>query len=235
MTDIIKIEERTFNNQKINTVNARELHSKLENKRQFSDWIKQRIEQYDFIENQDYIIISQNCEKGGRPLIEYYISIDMAKELCMVENNEQGKIIRKYFIQCEKQLKQLVPTNLKEALLLAYQQQCKIEEQQQLLQEQKPKVEFYDMVIDSKDWIDMGQVAKTLNLGLGRNKIFEILRDKKILDKKNNPYQEYQDRGYFRLIETSYNMPNGDCKIYLKTLVSQKGLDYIRKLLTFKY
>ena len=118
----------------------------------------------------------------------------------------------------------------------AYEEELEIlklknQEQQQLIEQQQPKVEFYDKVIDSKDWIDMGQVAKVLNDGLGRNKIFEILRDNKILDRKNNPYQQYQDQGYFRLIETSYNLPNGDCKIYLKTLISQKGLDYIRKLI----
>ncbi|WP_294402988.1 phage antirepressor KilAC domain-containing protein [uncultured Clostridium sp.] len=241
MSDIIKIEEKIFNNQSIQTVNARELHEKLENKRQFTDWIKQRIEKYDFVENQDYIIISQNCEtirnyenttrKGVSVSTEYFVSLDTAKELCMVENNEKGKLIRKYFIECEKKLKQLAPTNLKDALLLAYQQQCKIEEQQQLIEQQQPKVEFYDKVIDSKDWIDMGQVAKVLNERIGRTKLFEFLRNNKILDKKNNPYQQYQDKGYFRLIETSYNLPNGDCKIYLKTLVSQKGLDFIRKKL----
>ncbi|WP_294402999.1 phage antirepressor KilAC domain-containing protein [uncultured Clostridium sp.] len=118
----------------------------------------------------------------------------------------------------------------------AYEEELEIlrlknEEQQQLIEQQQPKVEFYDKVIDSKDWIDMGQVAKVLNERIGRTKLFEFLRNNKILDKKNNPYQQYQDKGYFRLIETSYNLPNGDCKIYLKTLVSQKGLDFIRKKL----
>lgn len=118
----------------------------------------------------------------------------------------------------------------------AYEEELEIlrlknEEQRQLIEQQQPKVEFYDKVVDSKDWIDMGQVAKVLNEGIGRTKLFEFLRNNKILDKKNNPYQQYQDQGYFRLIETSYSLPNGDCKIYLKTLVSQKGLDFIRKKL----
>ena len=91
-------------------VNARELHIYLQSRQQFSDWIKSRIEKYDFIENQDYICISENYEtqraNGQRGIAtrkEYYISIDMAKELSMVENNEQGKTARKYFIECEKQ------------------------------------------------------------------------------------------------------------------------------------
>ena len=94
-----------------------------------------------------------------------------------------------------------------------------------------PKAEFYDAVTDSKDAIPMSSVAKVLNIkGIGRNKLFEILRDKNILRGNNEPYQTMVDRGYFRVIETKYTK-NGDTHINLKTLVTQKGLDYIRKIL----
>lgn len=103
-------------------VNARELHQKLGNKRQFANWIKQRIEQYGFVENQDYEVFnkfvknSNDAENqdyevfkenlknssGGRSRKEYALSLDMAKELCMIENNEQGRLFRKYFIEVEK-------------------------------------------------------------------------------------------------------------------------------------
>lgn len=94
----------------IQAVNARELHTFLQNKRQFSDWIKQRIAEYDFIENQDFVSFSQNCEKpkGGRPTTEYAITLDMAKELSMVERNEQGKMARRYFIECERIARQVM-------------------------------------------------------------------------------------------------------------------------------
>lgn len=93
-------------------INARELHGILKNKRKFSDWIKQRIEQYEFVENQEFWSFSQICEKpmGGRPSKEYYLSIDMAKELCMVENNNIGKSLRKYFIEVEKRYRDIVET-----------------------------------------------------------------------------------------------------------------------------
>ncbi len=96
---------------------ARELHVFLENSRQFADWIKERICQYDFIENQDFVSISQNNEKpkGGRPRTDYHITLGMAKELAMVERNAKGKEARQYFIECEKQLLEskghLVPHN----------------------------------------------------------------------------------------------------------------------------
>lgn len=98
-------------------------------------------------------------------------------------------------------------------------------------EQMKPKAEFYDAVTDSKGAIPMGEVAKVLDLGIGRNKLFEILRKKKILMANNVPLQRFIDAGYFRVIETKYNKPNGDVAINIKTLVLQKGIDYIRKVL----
>ena len=101
-----------------------------------------------------------------------------------------------------------------------------------IIEEQRPKVEFYDCVTESKDTIDMGEVAKILNCGLGRNKIFEILRNKNILNKHNQPYQRYVDLGYFKIVENKYPLPDGSVKIGLKTVVFQKGLDFIRNVLS---
>ena len=82
-------------------VNARELHQKLGSKRDFSNWIQDRISKYGFVENQDFEVFNKFVEnsKGGRPSKEYALSLDMAKELCMIENNEQGRLFRKYFIE----------------------------------------------------------------------------------------------------------------------------------------
>lgn len=89
-------------------VNARQLHQFLEVGRDFSNWIKARIFDYDFQENQDYIIFANSGENSnvGRPTIEYRLTLDMAKELSMVERNEKGRMARRYFIECEKQLYQ---------------------------------------------------------------------------------------------------------------------------------
>ena len=96
--------------------------------------------------------------------------------------------------------------------------------------EMKPKAEFYDDVTGSTDTIDIGSVAKVLNIpNMGRNKLFSFLREKKVLNKRNEPYQEYVDKGYFRQIETSWEH-NGTTHINLKTVVFQKGVDYIRQL-----
>ena len=86
----------------INSADARELHSFLNSERQYANWIQDRITQYGFIENQDFVIIITYT--GIRQRKEYFVTLDMAKELCMVENNDKGKEARRYFIKCEKEL-----------------------------------------------------------------------------------------------------------------------------------
>ncbi len=94
-----------------------------------------------------------------------------------------------------------------------------------------PKVDFFDSVAESKDAIEMKAVANTLNyISIGRNKLFAILREQKVLLPSNLPYQKYIDAGYFRTIETKKNC-GSEIRIFIKTLVYQKGLDYIKKLL----
>lgn len=110
--------------------------------------------------------------------------------------------------------------------------QAENERQKQQLIEVAPKVDFYNAVTESKDCIDMAQVAKLLNVkGIGRNNLIEILKEKGVLDKKKQPYQKYVDRGYFRVIETPYSLPDGTQRINLKTVVFQKGVDFIRKVI----
>jgi anti-repressor protein len=98
--ELIKIENRNGKE----TVNARELHEFLESKQEFSSWIKNRISKYGFIENEDYTLVDNFIKQvsGTKHLKDYYLSIDMAKELSMVENNEKGKQARRYFIEVEK-------------------------------------------------------------------------------------------------------------------------------------
>lgn len=239
MNELIKITEH--NGQR--AVNARELHAFLESKQQFADWIKDRIEKFGFVENQDFEVF-QNFMKnpqGGRPSKEYALSIDMAKELSMVENNERGRQARKYFIECEKAYRAAkTPQTYLEALkaLVASEeerQKLALENKQQAekIEEDRPKVEFFDDVADSKTAVELGIAAKTLNFAnIGRNNLFEFLRNNKILMEKHNvPYQKYIDCGYFRIIEQRYDRADGVSCINFKTLVYQRGIDFIRKLL----
>lgn len=98
----------------------------------------------------------------------------------------------------------------------------------------KPAAEFAYQICSSKDAIDIGNCAKVLNRNIGRNNLFEFLRNRKVLQQDNIPYQKYIDSGYFWVIETKYTIPSGETKISLKTLVLQKGVAYINKLLREK-
>lgn len=108
------------------------------------------------------------------------------------------------------------------------------ESQQHKIAIDAPKVEFYDEVVDSKDALPMDRVAKLLNIGIGRNRLFAFLREKKVLMPNNTPYQKYVELGWFRCVESKFSKPNGDTCINIKTVVLQKGLDGIRKMFNNK-
>lgn len=101
--------------------NARDLHAALQVGRVFGTWITDRIKQYGFVENEDFWVIdfpdSGNQKKGrggDRRSIDYHLTIDMAKELAMIENNDVGRAVRRYFIQAEKTLREKLQAELRE-------------------------------------------------------------------------------------------------------------------------
>ena len=226
--ELIKITERNGKN----VVSAKELYDFLGYDRsQWSRWYQTNILNNEYAEdNVDYEAF--DTVSNGNHTKEFAITIDFAKELSMLSRTEKGKKARLYFIKCEKKLmnKFSIPQTYSEALLLASNQAKQIEEQSKQLEEQKPKVEFFDQVTDSKDAVDMKECAKILNMGIGRNRLFEFLRSRAILDRKNLPYQIFIDKGYFRTVETSYTKADGTNCINIKTVVYQKGMDYIRKI-----
>ena len=115
MHDLIKIKKSNINGSEINSVNARETYDYLGlAKGQFSRWIKSAIEKYDFVQNEDYITIDTDVE-GVK---DYIVSLDMAKELCLVSNTPKGKETRKYFINFEKQHQRILTTS-EQIILLA--------------------------------------------------------------------------------------------------------------------
>ncbi|AAC23072.1 hypothetical protein A6J38_02930 [Haemophilus influenzae] len=103
--NLIPVFNGLIQNQPVQLCNARELHAFVESKQQYTDWIKNRINEYGFIQDEDYLVITERT--NGRPRKEYHITLDMGKELGMVERNERGRQIRQYFIRCERTLKAL--------------------------------------------------------------------------------------------------------------------------------
>jgi phage anti-repressor protein len=110
-TPLVPVFTGTISNQSIQLCNARDLHHFLESGREFATWIKNRIEQYGFIAGEDYLtnLSNRSDGKAGRGRTEYHLTLDMAKELAMVENNEKGREIRRYFISLERSGKHALP------------------------------------------------------------------------------------------------------------------------------
>lgn len=194
--------------------------------------IRNLVEQLDNDNERNFALVDYTDSKGKkRPMYK------LSKKGCLClasgyDANLRMRIINRWEELEKKELQNFkVPTTFAEALRLAAEQAEQIEAQQKLIEVQKPKAEFYDEVVDSKDALPMDRVAKTLNSGLGRNKLFAFLREKGVLMKNNTPYQKYVDLGWFRCIETKFTKPNGDTCINIKTVVLQRGLDGIRKML----
>lgn len=113
MKALIAIHQQSLNNQPLPTVSARELHTFLEVGRDFSTWIKDRIEEFGYESGRDFLAITVSPDLGksqmGRPPIEYHLTLDMAKELAMIERSPMGRVARKYFIKCEQLAREAVP------------------------------------------------------------------------------------------------------------------------------
>lgn len=237
MNELIKIEKSRGGKE---IVSARDLHSVLESGKDFSSWIKVKlISNKLFTENKDYIVFPQKGEnlKGGRPKIEYAITVDVAKHLALMENTQKGKEVRNYFIARDEELRniqtKMLPLSYKEALKELIVQVEENEKKQLLLDEQKPKVVFAESVEASDKSILIGSLAKILKqngIDIGQNKLFKYLRDNGYLcingERKNIPTQKAMMLKLFQIKESIVMSPSGLSKLSITTKVTGKGQIY---------
>lgn len=247
MKELIKI--RT-NEEGKKLVSARELHEFLESKERFSKWFEKMLK-YGFELNEEYTPYQMVHPQNNQTIDDYIVTIEMAKELSMVSRLEKGKEARRYFIRCEKKLKEVS----KKALLLetiynggqegilASKKLTEIEVEEATtplldkIEEDKPLVEFSNQISRSVNAIEIGKFAKVVkdeHINLGRNKLFQWLRDNKYLMKDNTPYQDKVNQGLFELEEYTYNTPYGE-KLATKSLITGKGQIYIVEKLRKEY
>lgn len=217
------------------------------NKSNYSTWAKRNIINNNFAEESiDYWSFVVNDERNPNPTTDYKITASFAKKLCMTSKTKRGEQARDYFIKVEdilkeksKEKKLILPTDYESALEELIKQVRKnkklsIENTKfkKTEKENKPKLELYERLLNGKNTVTMGEVAKTLNIqGMGRNDLFAILRELKILMKNNVPYQKYLENGkYFKVTFKSIAMHYGIENIPV-TNVTAKGLEFIHKQL----
>ena len=220
-------------------VSARELHTFLESKKQFADWIKHRISKYDLTEDVDYTSFSLNGENGGKSK-EFALTLDTAKELAMVEGNAKGKQARKYFIECEQKLK-AQPTkalSAKELALMVIQAeeekerlQLQNEMQQLELKKSAPKVEFYDKVMSSPDSFTSTTIAK--ELGMSAVEFHKQMNCRGVMYRHEGHwvlYSKYQNKEYTKTRTHIYTDSQGTQRTGITTTWTQKGREFIHSL-----
>jgi anti-repressor protein len=225
MTNLIPI---NYNNDK-QTVSARMLHEFLEVETRYNDWFP-RMAEYGFNEGIDFYSILSKTPEGGRPSTDHQLTIEMAKELCMLQRTEKGKQARQYFIELEKRW------NSPEALMARALKMAdtKILSLQSAVDELSPKAESFDTFMNAVGNLTIEETAKTLNIpGVGRNKLFDILTFRNILFKSSNSYrayQEYVNSGYF--VHKQVPVKKGDLiEQRTQVFLTPKGLDWLSKKL----
>ena len=239
MEEIIKINTTQSGEQ---FVNARELHKALEVKTQFNKWIERMIE-YGFSNGTDFWSFLSKTSNGGRPSIEYNLTISTAKEIAMLQRNEKGKQVRNYFIQVEERYKELASDpSYQMALGLKASQQL-LEQKDKLIEEMKPKAIFADAVSVSETSVLVGELAKMIKqngINIGAKRLFEYLRENGYLIKRkgtdyNMPTQKSMELGVFKIKETSITHSDGSVQISKTPKVTGKGQVYfINKFLKEK-
>ena len=240
MYELIKVQTNENNEQ---VVSGRDLHKFLEVGTRYNDWINKRVREYGFIENIDFIAITQKkvtAQGNASEYIDHLLKINMAKELAMIENSEKGKVIRKYFIKCEEAWNSpemiLSRANQLSARMIENYTQ-KISTLEFTIQQQAPKVLFADAVATSDTSILIGDLAKLIKqngVDTGQKRLFGYLRESGYLMKQgsstNMPTQKAMNLGLFEVKERTINNPDGSVRITRTTKVTGKGQQYFINL-----
>lgn len=241
INELIPIEEK--NGQR--AVNARHLYVWLGSKRQFTDWMREQIENCDLVQDVDYQSFSQNCEKpnGGRPSIDYALSLNAAKEISMMARSQRGKEARRYFIDCEKALMSMQQPSYQIADPIERAKQW-IEEQKRLMltakraeeaeqqvlsltseiEKMQPKVTYYDKILNNKSTVLTTQIA--LDYGMSAKAFNKVLYDLRIQHKVGDQwilYAPHISQGYMHSKAIDIIRHDGRREVKYNSEWTQKG------------
>lgn len=224
-------------------VSARELYERLEIKSNFTTWFERTLE-FGFEPNKDFFPKMEKTSTGGRPQTDYEITIEMAKEICMIQRSPKGKEVRQYLIQLERawntpELVMARGLQASQKLLAEREERIKLLEADN--SRMKPKEIFADAVATSHTSILVGELAKIIKqngVDIGQARLFEWLRNNGYLIKRkgvdwNMPTQKSMELGLFEIKEGSIQNADGSVRITKTSKVTGKGQQYfINKFLS---
>lgn len=226
------------------TVSARELHEQLHIGTKFTTWFD-RMKEYGFTEGNEFFPkMGETSENGGRPSVDYDITVDMAKQICMIQRTPEGKAVRQYLLDLEKAWNSPDQV-MSRALKMADRTINNLKETNAKLLEDtarmKPKEIFADAVSASHTSILIGALAKIISqngVHIGQNRLFAWMRENGYLITRrgadyNMPTQKSMEMKLFEIKERTVNNPDGSVRIIRTALVTGKGQQYfINKFLT---
>lgn len=218
-------------------VTGRDLHQFLEVTTRYNDWINRLIEKYGFTAGQDFYSKMSKTPNGGRPFENHVLTLDMAKEISMVQNNNKGRQARQYFIECERQAKQMAPQLPRDYASALRELAASVEEKEKAqaeLEAARPKVVFADAVATSKSEILIGELAKILRgngIQIGQTRLFTWMRENGFLIRRkgtdwNMPTQRAMELGLFRIKETAVTHSDGHTTVNKTPKVTGTGQQY---------
>ena len=217
------------------TVSGRELHKALEVQTPYDKWFPRMCE-YGFDEGKDYstFLSDRSDGKPGKRKTDHQVTIPMAKEICMLQRSDKGKMFRQYFLKIEEQWNK--PEAIMARALIFANKQLKLEKEENVRLNAKitadaPKVEFAEHVASSPDGVRIREFAKVCcdnGIETGEKRLFRMLREDGYLDENNIPYQQYVTRGYFKVKETYAPQQRA---VKFVTRVTGKGQQYLLKKL----
>lgn len=242
MDDLIKVNFA----EEYPTVSARELYEGLGIKTQFRSWFP-RMCSYGFAEHVDYERLYQKRSTlgGMQTMVDYQISIDMAKHICMIQRNEKGKLYRQYFLELERawntpekvmaRALQLANAQVKELSWQCSRLDGQIQEQNKQIASLRPKAVYLDMILHSPSLVLTTQIAK--DYGISAIRLNRLLHEWGIQYKRRNQwilYAEYQGQGYTCSTSVEIRRSDGRLEVKYQTEWTQKGRVFLYQLLKSK-
>lgn len=236
MKELIVVGVSNFGQAEIKTVNARDLHSFLGAKKDFSSWMKKQIQRARLVENRDFVTVTLPGEGGRFSAIEYHLSLDSGKHVAMLSGTDKGFEVREYFIECERQVQapKALPSNYKEALLRLVEQVEANEKLQITIAEQEPTVKAYDRMCLADGLLNITNTAKTLQINPNQ-RLFAYMASNGWIYRRvgGKGWVAYQDRiaqGYMTHKVTTVQTSDGREKVVEQVLVTPKGVAKLAKV-----